>query len=94
VSININNLVKSLPNAEIVAISPHSYAYDLAIYKNRTKSRLFAKALMWLSKKLTKLSRLASISFDVRLPRWLGVPIDQTALGALAQIQFIVRKKA
>jgi SAM-dependent methyltransferase len=93
VSININNLVKSLPNAEIVAISPHSYAYDLAIYENRTKSRLFAKALMWLSKKLTKLSRLASTSFDVRLPRWLGVPIDQTALGALAQIQFIVRKK-
>ncbi len=93
VSVNVNDLIRSLPNAEIVAVSHHTHAYDLAIYENRTKNRRFAIALMWLSKKLTKLSRLASISFNVRLPHWLGVPIDQTAHGALAQIQFIIRKR-
>jgi SAM-dependent methyltransferase len=93
VSINVRTLIESLSSAEIISIIHQSHGYQKSLYEARPRSRKVAKRRMWLSKKLTSLVRPISTSLAARIPHWLGAPIDQTAQYALAQIQFIVRKK-
>ena len=93
VSINVRKLAESLPGAEIISIIHQSNGYQQSFYDARPRSRKVAKRRMWLSKKLIGLVRPVSRTLAAQVPYWLGSPIDQTANGALAQIQFIVRKK-
>ena len=93
VSINVRKLIESLPGAEIISIIHQSNGYQQFLYEARPRSRKVAKRRMWLSKKLIGLVRPVSRTLAAQVPYWLGPPIDQTANGALAQIQFIVRKK-
>jgi SAM-dependent methyltransferase len=93
VSINVRKLIESLPGTEIISIIHQSNGYRKSLYEARPRSRKVAKRRMWLSKKLIGLVRPVSRTLAARIPHWLGAPIDQTAQYALAQIQFIVRKK-
>jgi SAM-dependent methyltransferase len=94
VSVNMNELVKSLAGAEVVAITQQSSGYQRLIYEKRPKDRQVAYRRMWLAKKLTNMLQLMPASLLSQIPHWLGAPIDQTAHGALAQIQVIVRKSS
>jgi SAM-dependent methyltransferase len=94
VSINVRKLIESLPGAEIISIIHQSNGYQQSLYEARPRSRKVAKQRMWLSKKLIGLVRPVSRTLAAQVPYWLGSPIDQTANSALAQIQFIVRKKS
>jgi hypothetical protein len=93
VSINVRKLIESLPGADIISIIHQSNGYQQSLYEARPRSRKVAKQRMWLSKKLIGLVRPVSRTLAAQVPYWLGSPIDQTANSALAQIQFIVRKK-
>jgi SAM-dependent methyltransferase len=90
VSINVIDLVKSLPSSEVISIQLHDVEYDRS-------RQVFGPATLSVSQRATrKLYR--TMGGGIRWKsRWLEStfpqPVDQTLTGALAQIQVIVRKQ-
>jgi hypothetical protein len=86
--------MQALPGAEIVSIEVHDRGYDRYLLHTRKYPRSLARLLgngltaaikFGGNHKLGNLSRI--------LARLLRAPVDQTYLGAFAQIQAIVRKR-
>lgn len=90
VSINIIDLVNSLPFSEIVSIQLHDAGYDRSrlVYGPITLS-VSQRAIRKLYKKIGGGMHWRSRWLESTFPQ----PIDQTLTGALAQIQVIVRKR-
>jgi SAM-dependent methyltransferase len=95
VSVNVMDLVASLPGGDLVDARVHDAGYDRACLQDAPSSRLRARVVR--SARWQALKMLRSVGIDARL-NWCAtvfrVPIDQTVSGALAQIQVIVRKRA
>lgn len=91
VSVNVLDLVKSLPDSELISLQlqDHNYDYNLISHGYR---RSISK---WLRKIVSSvLYSMGLISFEKKLK--MRPPVDQTRfldVDVLAQIQFIVRKK-
>ena len=97
VSSDINQLFKSLPNAEIISVEKHDAFYDYRFQFNKMMqlgkkprwfkliSKLLIKTIPIKRQKLKKIiDQYAFTNFQV--------PMDQTKYEALAQIQIIARK--
>ncbi len=93
VSINILELVQSLPQSQLVSVALQDHGYDRSIQcrggeKLSMETRLLLKGYRWLNKLTT--IRLQSME----IVRSHFHPVDQTSRpGVLAQIQCIVRKQ-
>lgn len=96
VSHNIKELVKSLPNAEVISAITHDQFYDYALQFKKGmligKEPRLVRFFRRLAIKLLPLSRnqlniLKSLPF-----RLFNVPFDQTMGDALAQIQVVAKK--
>jgi SAM-dependent methyltransferase len=93
VSINVNTLLSSLPDSEVVSIETQTHGFDPALKLSRAMSRPEAIGKIWLAKKFSKITKPLLKLGPEKLLKMMKGPVDQTALGALAQIQFIVRKR-
>jgi len=95
VSVNVFDLVATLPNAGLIDVRVHDQGYDRACLHASPCPRLWAlffRALRW-----RMLVMFASVGLRARLlwfARVFHVPVDQTIGDALAQIQVIVRKQS
>jgi SAM-dependent methyltransferase len=92
VSHNFLKMAKDLPGGEVLEIGIQDYDYDrdllLARVLPRNNLRIRRRAAKLVSK------AFSAFGLDARLlaNKFFHVPIDQTAFGALAQIQLIMRK--
>lgn len=103
VSHDIEELVKSLPGADLIDAVRHDHHYDYALQvmpgqkkfrKPWFPVRFVRKLLRAITKPLGKQMRQEKIrSFEDYCCRQFGIPVDQTSREALAQIQVIARKK-
>lgn len=102
VSHDLQVLAESLPDALIVDIARHDQGYDYSLQRSPHihaarkpwyPIRPARKLLSAISKLLGKRRRQRILKcFDDHCFRQFGIPIDQTAREALAQIQVIIRK--
>ena len=98
VSYDIYDLAKNLPNSSVISAEIQDLNYDYG---------LLGKRLGWASRKIykwryskTKAKRILSESvfqflrnnFWIKSKRKSGLPVDQTAWNALAQIQIVIKK--
>ena len=92
VSVNVIDLARSLPASEIVSIQLHDHGYDRErlVHGTRTPTKGLAGFIRRVCMKLASRSQIARDAFRDIPER--NSPVDQTMLGALAQIQCIVRK--
>lgn len=91
-SFNVIDLMKQLPNADIISIKRCDHGYDRRylhsfVYPNGL-GRLLARCLGFAIKRSARFAR-----FGRSVAMFLRIPIDQTQGDTLAQIQAIVRKK-
>jgi len=93
VSVNILDLVLSLPQAQLIGIALHDHGYDRSLqYKGIDKPTLVTRLMMKGYRLLNGLTSIRLQSMDIMLSHFS--PVDQTLLpGVLAQIQCIVRKQ-
>lgn len=93
VSFSVQDLVAGLQGvmSQDIVVQNHGYRQreELKVDSVRSVPRL----RLWLFKKLRKLTAGFNGYPDWRFLTRLGVPVDQTAFGALAQIQIVLRKK-
>jgi len=104
VSYNIEDLIRNLPQVEILGVEIQDVGFDHALFRSpraegrraalngRTLRRFFVKGFGSIAKRIPVVGanlrrRVENLGFH------LGVPIDQTARGALAQIQVVARKR-
>jgi SAM-dependent methyltransferase len=95
VSINVLELVSSLPGSELVDVRLQDHGYDHRLLGHGLTPGTLRYRLhgMWRKQLSSLLARLRIISKDQK--RRMRYPVDQTNLpGVLAQIQFIARKLA
>jgi len=95
VSYDILELVKALPDAEIVSCERHDQNYDHRLRRSRISpvGRLLFRANHLCNAVLRRVGGALAPATN-RLFFSLGAPVDQTAGAALAQIQVVVRKRA
>ena len=93
VSVNIRQLVNTLPRAKIISIETQdkNYKRDLLFIKKRGVGT--TKMLLRVSRKLNLFLSLFGLSIPQKTLKAVGIPIDQTSWSALAQIQVIVQKE-
>jgi SAM-dependent methyltransferase len=96
VSYDLKALMLALPGATLVDLRRQDAGYN---YSRRwTGPSSVGRALLWLDKYRRRRARRHPDDFVNRawgrLSTWLGTPIDQTRLDALAQLEAIVRKEA
>jgi SAM-dependent methyltransferase len=97
VSFDIRELVRGLPHCEIIAAEVHDENYDYsllmkpgAVYRKKLFGLRFLKSIAKRIPVVGPRLRKHVERFGVRH----GVPVDQTAGAALAQIQIVARKAA
>jgi SAM-dependent methyltransferase len=93
VSVNVFDLVATLPGGELIDVRVHDAGYDRSCVRSEPASRLWPRIVFGL--RWRAITMLGTLGFRARLnwfARVFRVPIDQTVSGALAQIQVIVRK--
>ncbi len=92
VSVNIVDLVHSLPQSQLVSIALHDHGYDRSIqYKGIDKATLMTRLLLKGYRWWNKLTSIQLQSMNIVQSHFIAV--DQTIRpGVLAQIQCIVRK--
>ena len=98
VSYDLVELVKNLEDAEIIGSSIQDHSYDHSLRKNSIGSvgRLLFKMNLHLQKVFRSLFRGSESAVERAVSRafwYCGMPIDQTAGLALAQIQVVARKR-
>ena len=99
VSLNIENLVKQLPNSKIISVKIQDTNYDYNLKKKYPIPLLKITFIFHLFQKIIKIiprSKLKTLLFifltKVLRPDLL-LPKDQTSYGALAQIEIIAQKQ-
>jgi SAM-dependent methyltransferase len=96
-SYGVQELIESLPDAEILEIAIHDQGYDRTLKVNGMNAMGRAARLVGRARrKAQRALSLSSRGFDKFCERieWrLGSPIDQTLGNALAQIQVVARKR-
>jgi len=97
VSVELRALVAALPGARILAAEIHDHGYDRSMQRapGDVWRRSFAglRQLRSVAKRIPVVGARLLRAVD-RLAFRRGVAIDQTARGALAQIQIVARKRA
>jgi hypothetical protein len=97
VSYDVRALVEALPSALILEACRHDTGYD---YRRHRQADARGRIFLWLSWKRRGLAARLGIRnawFDAQCDKieyFLGRPVDQTMLGALAQIQVVAQKQA
>lgn len=97
VSYDIRELASTLPDAEVINAELQDRGYDYH-WITSTPSR-FWKLVWWSSRLRKRAFRILGLppalfsAFFSKMEFHLGLPIDQTAGDAMAQIQLIVRKR-
>jgi SAM-dependent methyltransferase len=94
VSHDLQMLLGSLPNAEVIDVRRQDDGYDHALRWSGPQS--VGRALLWFDKyRRRRLRRQGDVLTRVwtTVARQLHTPVDQTRMDALAQIQGIVRKR-
>ena len=91
VSFNILELIKSLGDSQLVKAELQDKGYDRSLHNHSRYSQKAAFKLRRTVKRLSRITRLFGLT-QLRLSKWLHLPIDQTSGEAVAQIQVIVRK--
>jgi len=92
VSTNILDLVRSLPSSELISVSLQDHGYNMRLIKHGAfKTR--GPILNYILKKSKGLQK-HGYTFAKHIEKWIYCwrVVDQTATGALAQIQCIVKK--
>lgn len=92
-SFRIQDLVAGLKDVVKQDIVIQSDGYLLTGMPKIVSVRAVPRIRLWLFKKLRKFVAALNGHPDWRFLIGLGVPVDQTAFGALAQIQVVLRKK-
>ena len=98
VSYDIFDLAQNLPNSSIISAEVHDLNYDYSLLGKRL-GRGARKIYKWRNGK-NKIKRFISESiydflhdnYWVKSNNKSGIPIDQTAWNALAQIQIVIKK--
>jgi SAM-dependent methyltransferase len=100
VSLDIGELVEELPNCEVIEIAVQNYGYDYSLRDDvRPISpipRRLSSLRRWITQKMLEIGFPGMLSVEHcfgRIERRFGIPIDQTRLGAVAQIQVVLRKR-
>jgi hypothetical protein len=101
VSLDVIELVAKLPKCEAIEITVHDHEYDYSLCDEPKPvspiARWVSDKRKWVTQKMLEVGvpfALAVERLFARVERRFGIPIDQTRLGALAQIQVILRKRA
>ena len=93
-SVNVRELVATLPDGELIDVRLHDRGYDRSCLREHSCPRVWAlmfRRIRWqLFRMLTALGQPARLDWFAPV---FHVPIDQTIGDALAQIQVIVRKR-
>jgi SAM-dependent methyltransferase len=93
VSICIPKLIRTLENTECISITEQSNGYDRALLDfSKGKTREQARRRMRLANKIAKVFKPLISNSDLFFAKLLKAPVDQTGVGALAQIQIVLRK--
>lgn len=92
VSVRIEDLIRKLHDAKVISIEQQFNNYDLELLKKSRLPREQVKTRLWIVKKLVGIFGWFIPHASRKFSLLLNVPIDQTATGALAQIQIILKK--
>lgn len=97
VSYDVRELVRTLPSAQVLHARRQDAGYNYSLHRH---ADLRGKIFLWLSWKRRGLAArlgIRSTWFDAQCDKTeylLGRPVDQTMLGALAQIEVLAQKMA
>lgn len=99
VSHSLECLVQALPNADLISLELQDHGYDRTLQSTFPPRPMKPRGWpMKLGRSLAKRIPFFGADLALRIDRYLlltkGIPIDQTRLGALAQIQVVLRKSA
>jgi SAM-dependent methyltransferase len=97
VSYNIEKLVSSLPNSELISVEIQDKNYDYSLQTKLPLSQIVKKYPLWYRgyRRLVKKLNLGNIlleKFQNKLFLTHQIPIDQTMRNAVAQIQILAKK--
>jgi hypothetical protein len=97
----VTELVEKLPKCEAIEITVQDHGYDYLLCDEpkpiSPMARWVPDKRKWVTHNMLEVGvpfALAVERLFAGIERRFGIPIDQTRLGALAQIQFILRKRA
>jgi SAM-dependent methyltransferase len=98
VSFDLEELVKNLPNVQIISseIQDEYYDYQLKTSYPPEYKRipLLLRALKKIIRKIPLVGKALLVKYENTLFKYFGFPIDQTMRDALAQIQIVAHKIA
>jgi SAM-dependent methyltransferase len=100
VSLDVTELIERLQNREIIEVTLQDHGYD---YSLRDDVRpilhmvhLLSHSRKWVMQKMAEIGVPGMLHLErlfAHIERRFGIPIDQTRLGAVAQIQVVLRKR-
>jgi SAM-dependent methyltransferase len=100
VSLDVIELVEKLPNCDVIEITVQDHGYDHSLRDEVRPVSPLARLISDQRKRVTGKLREKGVPGTLILERLFGhierqcgVPIDQTRLGAVAQIQVVLRKR-
>jgi len=100
VSLDIVELIDRLPDCEVIEITLQDQGYNYSLRDEVRPTSAVARRLSDLRKRVMQKMLEAGLpgilyleQLFARLERRFGVPVDQTRLGAVAQIQVVLRKQ-
>ena len=94
VSVNVNDLIATLPGCQVVDVRLHDQHYDRSCLMTGTCKRAWARlfrSVRWHA--VRGLARICIRADLLWIARAFRVPVDQTIGRASAQVQVIVRKR-
>jgi SAM-dependent methyltransferase len=100
VSLDVGELVEALPNCEVIEATLQDHGYDYSLRHDVRRISPVAHRLSylrkWIMQKMLEIGVPGTLYLEhlfARIERRFGVPVDQTRLGAVAQIQVVLRKR-
>src|SRR5215831_16141393 len=100
VSHDLGELVQTLPNCEVAELSLQDHGYDYSLrdaVRPISRGALLASGVRkWIMQKLIEIGVPGILHLErlfALVERRFGIPVDQTRLGAVAQIQVVLRKR-
>lgn len=93
VSFQVQGLVDSLDGVASQSLLVQDEGLNYRYLRKATEPQSPPRVRLWLFKKLRQLTSVFGTGLDWRFMSLLGIPVDQTAYGALAQIQVVLQKK-
>jgi SAM-dependent methyltransferase len=100
VSHDVAELVGTLPECEVIEVGLQDHGYDYSLLDKiqpiSPVARVIPELRKWITQKLVEVGVPGMLHVErlfARIERRFGIPIDQTRLGAVAQIQVVLRKR-